>query len=166
MTHNYLLLNQIFKSCFLQIIPYISMNCLNYFDQSLILQQQLILQQMLIYNQMLKASFSQAIPNTNISIQKQEELELSNSQLPKQDDTNPIQPKEQKKKIKSQKKFEKKGMQQPKTENNCSSQPHELPKKKKVFLSMLDIKAAQYKKFKSQNNEDEQIPPTSVNVQV
>ncbi|CAK68726.1 unnamed protein product (macronuclear) [Paramecium tetraurelia] len=51
------------------------------------------------------------------------------------------------------KKIEKK---KPQKQHPDSKQSDELPKKKKVFLSMLDIKEVQYKKVKAQNNEDNQ----------
>ncbi|CAD8060187.1 unnamed protein product [Paramecium primaurelia] len=141
------------------------MNSLNYIDQSLILQQQLILQQMLIYYQIQKASFNQTMPSSNILNQKLEEIDFSNIQLPKHDDTNPIQPHEQKLKTKSQKKSQKKEMKQPKTQNTCNKQQEEFPKTKKVFLSMLNIKEAQYKKFKAQRNEENQKSTALIDAQ-
>ncbi|CAD8076398.1 unnamed protein product [Paramecium sonneborni] len=139
------------------------MNCLNYFDQSLLLQQQLILQQMLIYNQMLKASQRQSIPTSKISIEKQIETEITNSQLSKHDDTNPIHPQqEQNRKSKSLKSQQKKEIKKSKKQNHNNVQPDEHPKIKKVFLSMMDIKEVQYKKSKAENKRDNQQNETQL----
>ncbi|CAD8145875.1 unnamed protein product [Paramecium octaurelia] len=131
------------------------MNCFHTIDQNLILQQQLILHQMLIYNQMLKASFIQKIPPPNILTPKQEEIDISNSQQFKHDETHEIPPqKELNIKIRSHKISKKTERKKPQKQHPDNKQSGELPKKKKVFLSMLDIKEAQYKKVKAQNNED------------
>ncbi|CAD8144994.1 unnamed protein product [Paramecium pentaurelia] len=131
------------------------MNCQHTYDQNLILQQYLILQQMLIYNQMLKASFNKNISTPKILIPKLEEIDISNSQTSKHDDTYQIQiQQEQNIKTKPQKIQKKQELKKFKILNNNNNESVEIIQKKRVFLSMLDIKEVQYKKFKVQQNED------------
>ncbi|CAD8074949.1 unnamed protein product [Paramecium sonneborni] len=121
------------------------MHSFNYFQQNLYLQQQYIHHQILMYNQMLNAynfSANQNFPQiTSISDQK----EFRHIQNTKNEDTPLIQPKNGmplKKKInKVPQKYREKRNELNKTE------------KKKIFLSMMDIKDAQYKKCKASNFE-------------
>ncbi|CAD8070402.1 unnamed protein product [Paramecium sonneborni] len=120
------------------------MHCFTYYHQNLYLQQQYIHHQMLMYNQMF---------NTYNYLNQQDQLQVTyipdqikfpHSQNHKNEDTPPIQQQNSiplKKKIN---KVSKKHSEHMNEENK--------PQKKKVFLSMLDIKEAQYKKCSKVSN--------------
>ncbi|CAD8147430.1 unnamed protein product [Paramecium pentaurelia] len=123
------------------------MNNFQLFDSSLILQQQLLLQQMFIYNQMLVQKTKMlSKPLQQPIIQKTtEENESSSPSISKLEETHPVKQLS----LKQTKKNEKLSQQKkPKRQDDKNIENKEAPKKKKIFLSMFDIKEAQYKKFK------------------
>ncbi|CAD8158554.1 unnamed protein product [Paramecium pentaurelia] len=116
------------------------MHCFTYFHENFYLQQQYIQQQMLMYNQMLNACAfqNQLFQSTNNQLPNQ--AEFLYSQLSKNEDTPLIQAKvniPKKKKI----------IRAPKQQQDGVNDQNKTSKKK-VFLSMLDIKEVQYKKSK------------------
>ncbi|CAD8067498.1 unnamed protein product [Paramecium primaurelia] len=124
------------------------MHCFTYFHENFYLQQQYIQQQMLMYNQMLNACAfqNQLFQSTNNQIPNQ--AEFLYSQLSKNEDTPLIQAKAntlKKKKI----------IRAPKQQQDGVNDQNKTSKKK-VFLSMLDIKEVQYKKSKVSNVEVQQ----------
>ncbi|CAD8145786.1 unnamed protein product [Paramecium octaurelia] len=131
------------------------MHCFTYFHQNLYFQQQYIQQQMLMYNQMLNAQAFQNQLYQSANNQLPNQAEFLYSQLSKNEDTPLIQAKAS---IPAKKKIiraPKKQLEQVNDQNK--------PQKKKVFLSMLDIREVQYKKCKCSNEEILQKNTTSSN---
>ncbi|CAD8060007.1 unnamed protein product [Paramecium sonneborni] len=129
------------------------MNNFQLFDNRLILQQQLLLQQMFIYNQMLVQKqyiasnlYSRTKMQQQQFIQKTtDENESSSPSISKLEETFQVKPIP----LKSTKKLEKLTQQKkPKRQDDNKVENKEPSQKKKIFLSMLDIKETQYKKFK------------------
>ncbi|CAD8138577.1 unnamed protein product [Paramecium octaurelia] len=134
------------------------MNNFSMFDSNIILQQQLLLQQMIIYNQMLYLK-TQSLPKLKQQPIKQKNIDDNDSlshQVQKQDETTLIKPISSKQTKKQSKALEKKA---PCTLENVKEQKKETVQKKKIFLSMMDIKKAQYRKFKiiEENNQKKPI---------
>ncbi|CAD8140308.1 unnamed protein product [Paramecium pentaurelia] len=127
------------------------------FNNNFFLQQQLLLQQMIIYNQMLYQR-TNSLPKLQQIIKKNvDENDLSSQQILKQDETNPVN-----QISKQTRKFQKTmKIKAPQCVEKVSKQIKETSQKKKIFLSMLDIKEAQYKKFKI-IEEDNQKKPMGV----
>ncbi|CAK56512.1 unnamed protein product (macronuclear) [Paramecium tetraurelia] len=113
---------------------------------------------MIIYNQMLYLK-TQSQPKLKQQPIKQKNLDDNDSlshQVQKQDETTLIKPISSKQTKKQSKALEKKAAC---TLENVKEQKQETVQKKKIFLSMMDIKKAQYRKFKiiEENNQKKPI---------
>ncbi|CAD8150683.1 unnamed protein product [Paramecium pentaurelia] len=136
------------------------MDQISMFTTNIIQQQQLLLSQMIIYNQLLYKR-TQSLPKLNHQPIKQTNLDNSvylSQLIQKQVETTFVKP--------IQSKLTKKQSNTLKTKEVCSienvkNQKKETLQKKKIFLSMLDIKKAQYRKFKI-IEEDNQKKPIAV----
>ncbi|CAD8058082.1 unnamed protein product [Paramecium sonneborni] len=123
------------------------MNNFQLFDSSLILQQQLLIQQMFIYNQMLAQKTKMISKPLQEPLRQKatDENESSSPSISKLEETHQVKPMS----LKSNKKLEKlTQIKKPKRLDDNNVENKEPSQKKKIFLSMLDIKEAQYKKFK------------------
>ncbi|CAD8055882.1 unnamed protein product [Paramecium sonneborni] len=148
------------------------MNNNSLFHTNIFLQQELLLQQMIIFNQMLYQNRTKSLPTPQLQLLKQKPLyenDLSSQLIQKQDETNLVKPistksTKQTKSIKKQNKASK--SKHLLCAQNFEKQIKETSQKKKIFLSMLDIKEAQYKKIKITENDKLKQPIAVVQEQL